>query len=312
MKKKIIIASLVFVSITLLMWLKIVEPLDHWIYHFLVSLQQPYLIFIASSFSFFASPLALLSLTLLLIFLLPSNRERKVLVLDLIICALVIIISKNLFMRTRPELGQILESYSYPSGHAFASVMYYGFLYYLLNNSAHNHTLKRVGKILLGILLVTISLSRLILGVHYMSDVLAGTALGVIGLQFIIYRYEHLPVPSKETDLRKSMAYAFQGIRQTIKSERNMIIHILIAFLVVFAGIFFQINLIEWCICFLLFGLVFALELVNTAIENVVDLVTSEHKKKAKLAKDAAAGAVLIAAIMAVVVGLCIFLPKIM
>ena len=67
---------------------------------------------------------------------------------------------------------------------------------------------------------------------------------------------------------------------------------------------------VEWCICLGLFGLVMALELVNTAIEAVVDLVTSEYRPLAKVAKDTAAGAVLIAAIMAVVSGLIIFVPK--
>lgn len=62
----------------------------------------------------------------------------------------------------------------------------------------------------------------------------------------------------------------------------------------------------EWCICLTLFGLVIALELVNTAIESVVDLVTTERKPLAKTAKDTAAGAVLVAAIMAAIVGLII------
>ena len=66
----------------------------------------------------------------------------------------------------------------------------------------------------------------------------------------------------------------------------------------------------EWCICLTLFGLIMALELVNTAVEAVVDLVTEERKPLAKIAKDTAAGAVLIAAIMATIAGIIIFLPK--
>ena len=65
------------------------------------------------------------------------------------------------------------------------------------------------------------------------------------------------------------------------------------------AGFFFDISATEWCICLILFGLILGLELVNTAVEAVVDLVTEEKKPLAKLAKDTAAGAVLIAAIMA-------------
>ena len=69
-----------------------------------------------------------------------------------------------------------------------------------------------------------------------------------------------------------------------------------------------KISSLEWCICLTLFGLIMALELVNTAVEAVVDLVTEERKPLAKIAKDTAAGAVLIAAIMAAIAG--IFLPK--
>ena len=67
----------------------------------------------------------------------------------------------------------------------------------------------------------------------------------------------------------------------------------------------------EWCICMVLFGLVMALEHVNTAVEAVVDMVTEEYHPLAKVAKDTAAGAVLIAAIMAAIAGGIIFLPKI-
>ena len=89
-----------------------------------------------------------------------------------------------------------------------------------------------------------------------------------------------------------------------------MKIHVTVTLLVVIAGLVLGLSVTEWCICLALFGLVMALELVNTAIEAVVDLVTSEYRPLAKVAKDTAAGAVLIAAIMAVVSGLIIFVPK--
>ena len=73
----------------------------------------------------------------------------------------------------------------------------------------------------------------------------------------------------------------------------------------------FRISALEWCVCFILFGLILSLELVNTAVEAVVDLVTEERKPLAKIAKDTAAGAVLVAAIMAAAAGLVIFIPKV-
>lgn len=116
----------------------------------------------------------------------------------------------------------------------------------------------------------------------------------------------------KKPPLRKTFGYAFEGILTGIHKERNMRIHTAAMILVVFFGTVLGLSATEWCICLVLFGLVMALELVNTAVEAVVDLVTEERKPLAKIAKDTAAGAVLIAAIMAAVSGCIIFLPKIL
>ena len=114
----------------------------------------------------------------------------------------------------------------------------------------------------------------------------------------------------KKDPLHKSFGYAVEGIFTCIRNERNMKIHLAVAALVVIAGWILGLSITEWCICLGLFGLVMALELVNTAVEAVVDLVTTERHPLAKTAKDTAAGAVLIAAIMAAIVGLLIFVPK--
>ena len=116
----------------------------------------------------------------------------------------------------------------------------------------------------------------------------------------------------KKDPLYKSFGYAFQGIFNTIRTERNIKIHCAAAILVTIFGIWLQISKTEWMICFILFGLILALELVNTALEATVDLFTEERKPLAKKAKDAAAGAVLIAAIFAAVIGILIFIPKLL
>lgn len=108
----------------------------------------------------------------------------------------------------------------------------------------------------------------------------------------------------------KSFQYAIEGIIVAIKKERNLKIHICIMVSVIICGFIFKISTTEWIICIILFGLVISLELVNTAIENVVDLVTLEKNPKAKIAKDVAAGAVLISAIASAIIGLIIFIPK--
>ena len=117
---------------------------------------------------------------------------------------------------------------------------------------------------------------------------------------------------NRKNPLNKSFGYAFEGIRTGIRKERNMKIHCMVAALVVIAGLILGISVTEWCICLGLFGMVMALELVNTAVEAVVDLVTEERKPLAKIAKDTAAGAVLFTAIMAVIIGCIIFIPHFM
>ena len=97
----------------------------------------------------------------------------------------------------------------------------------------------------------------------------------------------------------------------SFKQERNMKIHISIMFLVILLGIIFKIKMIEWIICIICFALVITGELFNTAVELTVDLAMPEFNKKAKMAKDISAGAVLVLAIVSVIIGLIIFVPKI-
>jgi diacylglycerol kinase len=108
-----------------------------------------------------------------------------------------------------------------------------------------------------------------------------------------------------------SFKYAIRGIRMVIKYEKNMQIHLVVAVLVVLAGWFFNISTIEWMLCLLCIGLVFGAEMVNTSIENLVDLVSPQKHELAGKAKDMAAGAVLISALFAACIGLFIFIPKI-
>ena len=115
----------------------------------------------------------------------------------------------------------------------------------------------------------------------------------------------------KNKRLIHSFKYAFSGIGSAFLSEANMRIHVLVMILVVLFGVFLKISTLEWIICIALFGLVISAELFNTAIEYVVDIASPEKQEKARLAKDIAAGAVLITAIAAAIIGLIIFLPKI-
>lgn len=107
----------------------------------------------------------------------------------------------------------------------------------------------------------------------------------------------------------KGFVYAGKGVFSCLKNERNMRVHLcftvyMFAFLTYFD--FFKINRTEFAVLLALCALVLSLEAVNTAIENTIDLITSEHHPLAAIAKDAAAGAVLISAVFSIFAGIAI------
>ena len=117
---------------------------------------------------------------------------------------------------------------------------------------------------------------------------------------------------AKTKKLINSFKYALTGIVTSFKTERNMKIHMLVMILVIIVGMILKISALDWIILVIMFALVISAELFNTTIETVVDMITMEKNEKAKVAKDVAAGAVLVLAIASVVVGLIIFIPKIL
>lgn len=116
----------------------------------------------------------------------------------------------------------------------------------------------------------------------------------------------------KNRDIVASMEFAITGVLTAFKEERNMRKHLVSAILAIVAGLIFQVSAMEWLFLFLAIFLVIAFEIVNSAIENVVDLASDYHfSMLAKNAKDMAAGAVLVISGYAVLTGLIIFVPKI-
>ncbi|QOR68984.1 diacylglycerol kinase family protein [Cytobacillus suaedae] len=107
--------------------------------------------------------------------------------------------------------------------------------------------------------------------------------------------------------LLKSFSFATEGLIHAIKRERNLQIHLVISVFVIGLSFYLNITKIEWSIVIILIGGMLSLELMNTAIERVVDLVTKEYHPIAKIAKDVAAAAVLVFALISVVVGSIIF-----
>ncbi len=114
------------------------------------------------------------------------------------------------------------------------------------------------------------------------------------------------------TSRLQSFKYAIEGVILFFKTEHNAWIHLLSALTVVLFGIYFQLSKTEWCLIVFAIGFVLVTEIINTSLEHLTDLVTPDYHEKAKKVKDLAAGGVLISAIVAVIIGVIVFSPKIM
>jgi len=108
-----------------------------------------------------------------------------------------------------------------------------------------------------------------------------------------------------------SFKYAFEGLYTTLKTQKNFKIQIGLGILAVLLGLILKLSLLEWLVLIITINLVLILELINTSLESIVDLVSPEIHPKAKIAKDVAAAAVLISSITSILIGTFIFLPKI-
>ena len=271
-------------------------------------------------------PILLLIVSFTLVIFLPRKEYRIPLLVNLSAAILLNIGLKHVFTRARPvDVVHIATEtgYSFPSGHSMAATCFYGFLIYLVWRLCTNKALRAAVVALLSAVIALVCLSRVYLGVHYFSDVLAGMLLSVCYLvlftslvnAFFTLEEENKPKgirPNGHNQLIFSFFYAFQGVASGLKSERNMVIHFAMIAAVVVFGAMLDISQSEWIACVILFGVVIMAELMNTAVETVVDIVCPRYDPRAKLAKDTAAGAVLLAAVAAAIVGLIIFVPKLL
>jgi len=108
----------------------------------------------------------------------------------------------------------------------------------------------------------------------------------------------------------RSIRIAMEGVRQVFITQQNARVHVLAALIVFAGGLLFKLSGLEWAVLLLVVGFVWAAEILNTAVEDVVDLVSSANTPAAKRIKDISAGAVLISAVISILVGLIIFGPK--
>lgn len=116
---------------------------------------------------------------------------------------------------------------------------------------------------------------------------------------------------SKKYWFRK-FVYAFKGMVSSVKEEKSMVVHLVVALIVICISIGLNIRINQWIVIVIVISLVIAVELLNTAIENLVDLVSFEFNINAQKIKDTSAAATLITAICAVVISFLVFIPRIM
>jgi diacylglycerol kinase (ATP) len=118
-----------------------------------------------------------------------------------------------------------------------------------------------------------------------------------------------MPRPSFLSTRYNSFKFAFKGMIAVFRSEPNMHLHVIASVVVFVMAYRFEVTRTEWCLLVFCVGLVWAAEIFNTSIETLTDLVSPEHHVLAGKTKDLAAGAVLMAAITAAIIGLIIFVP---
>jgi diacylglycerol kinase len=110
----------------------------------------------------------------------------------------------------------------------------------------------------------------------------------------------------------KSFSYAFAGLKVLFREEHNSWIHATATVLVVAAGFLFRISYMEWIAILIVIGMVFSAEIINSSLERTADFVKAERDDRKRDIKDLGAAAVLVCAIIAAIVGIIIFLPKIL
>lgn len=121
-----------------------------------------------------------------------------------------------------------------------------------------------------------------------------------------------LPREQEKSEWSKFIAgfgYAFSGLWYALRTQRNARVHVLIATIAIVVAIFLRISAVEFALLFVAISSVFTAEMFNTVFELCVDLASPEYHPLAKIAKDVAAGAVLLSAILSVIIGLFIFVP---
>lgn len=154
---------------------------DSVVYNFLVNNRNEVLNNFFKIITQFGSALVLIIITILCVIFIRDKKYKILVPANLVTIAIINIVLKNFFLRPRPDELRLIEEtgYSFPSGHAMASTAFYGLLIYIVHEKVENKILRNTICIMLGLLILLISISRIYVGVHYTSDVIAGTCFSI-------------------------------------------------------------------------------------------------------------------------------------
>lgn len=172
-----------FTIIAIFMITEKIQVFDNYVYNQISKIINPTMTTIVKGITNLGSPIFVVVFALVFSLIIGIKKKDKktalLFCLNLVIVALVNLGLKNIFMRARPEIINIIteSGYSFPSGHSAISMGMYGYIIYLINIKCKNRKIKVVSTILLSIIILLIGLSRVYLGVHYISDVIAAFAI---------------------------------------------------------------------------------------------------------------------------------------
>ena len=189
----------IFVFITHELLKDELKGFDTTVYNFIISIKSPFITEIFKGITFFASPLFLIILSILLFFIFKNKKYGLLSAVNLIVVTAINQILKFIFTRPRPFEWMLIEEsgYSFPSGHAMVSMAFYGMLIFLIWQTQISKTKKKLWTIVLTVLILLIGISRIYLGVHYASDIIGGFTLSlsylIIATSIVMYylKYKH-------------------------------------------------------------------------------------------------------------------------
>ena len=185
-RNKIIVFILLglFIINCILVLTKVYDKLDNTIMSFMIDIRNDNLTKIMTSITNVGSAYALIVICILLLCFMKDRKMAVKIIINLIFVFITSQVLKIIFHRPRPDELYLVKvyDYSYPSGHAMVSLVFYGYLLYLINKSKLNKIFKVLFMIIIPILLLAIFFSRLYLGVHYLSDIISGILFGFICL----------------------------------------------------------------------------------------------------------------------------------